>query len=255
MGSINNYEVYNERMAKTIDDKLFWLEQLADEVGVIVDYGCGNGTMLNKIEELYPYRFILIGYDNNPEMIRQARAKVINNKNIVFVDNMNSLIEVLNAVRKPTVINFSSVLHEVYTYSNFDELAPLFNAMRMYFLPVYITVRDMHFDGCNVVDSEKLLKAVRGSEMYADYKKCRMQNDKNLVEFFLKYDYIENWDREKKEIYFFPYLQFEALLKRYYECIYKEKFSIPYIKGKIKADFGIDFGYNTHIKAIYKIKY
>ena len=42
--AISNYDEYNKGMAKSIDDKLFFISNL--DFDVIVDFGCANGVFV-----------------------------------------------------------------------------------------------------------------------------------------------------------------------------------------------------------------
>ena len=63
MEKISDLNKYNERMARAIDDKLFFVDYL-DGIDTIVDFGCADGAILEKL----PKNLRKIGYDNSEEM-------------------------------------------------------------------------------------------------------------------------------------------------------------------------------------------
>ena len=75
-----------------------------------------------------------------------------------------------------------------------------------------------------------------------------------LNEFVLKYRYDANWARESKEIYLWPWID---LIYRYgteYYINFENDFYIPFIKDKIKEDFGFIYPQNTHKKLLLKMR-
>lgn len=61
---------YNALMAKSMMDKLFFVDKI--EPDVIVDFGCANGVLLKHIASWMPdSKFV--GYDNNPKVIKEAQ--------------------------------------------------------------------------------------------------------------------------------------------------------------------------------------
>ena len=76
----------------------------------------------------------------------------------------------------------------------------------------------------------------------------------SFTEFFLKYTYVENWEREKDEVYLWDWMD---ILNQHFVSIYNVKFEnrfyIPFIRERIKNDFDIDWNINTHRKVLYQL--
>jgi len=242
---------YNERMRKTFLDKTFFLEKI--DATVYVDYGCGPGDMIEFMHKLFPeYEFF--GYDNNPEMIKLAKARNI--PKAKFFSNFKDLMSQVAAIKdKKKGLILSSVLHEVFHYNRADWFNNI-NAYMMYF--DYVIIRDMHFDGPNdeslsLDDFKKVVKYYLKNTDVAfvlnDFmEKYRLDTTKQLYHFLLKYTYLDNWERECQENYFS--WNWADLVRPNFKPIYMNKFMLPHIKNKVEKDFGIVMKYNTHIKMI-----
>ena len=259
MNEIKNYDVYNQRMSKTLYDKCWWIDKIDDEVNIVIDYGCGDCSLFDMINQICPGRFIYIGIDNDENMIKlaQERHQITPYKNIEellednWQDYSNRIVLVMN-----------SVMHEINTYLNAQEQVNLFAKIDE-LAPKYIAVRDMHLmnsdgDFCAWQESDFIWRDIinsKFSDRFIDYlrsksgrRHCDMLN--LLSEFFLKYTYIENWDREKDEIYLWRWLYD---FNKYYDIVFENDFYIPYIAERIQNDFGINWQKNTHKKVLYKL--
>ena len=114
MTPIKNYNVYQNGMKKSLDDKLFFLD-LIDDVDTIVDFGCADGQLLKQIHEERP-EWNLMGIDMDEKMIEQAQkncpdATYINTNGIYKFNGDNN-----------SILNLSSVIHEVYSYCTTEEI-------------------------------------------------------------------------------------------------------------------------------------
>ena len=69
----------------------------------------------------------------------------------------------------------------------------------------------------------------------------------------MKYRYAGNWRREMRETYFWawmPMILNECSESAPYKLAFTNRFYIPFIRDKIRADFGIDFPVATHRKVL-----
>ena len=87
-----------------------------------------------------------------------------------------------------------------------------------------------------------------------------------LHEFLLKYRYDANWDREVNERYLWDWVYYlfnyvgtvevddvctaEYDLLDLYEVELQNEFFIPFIRDRIREDFGFDYPCNTHCKLL-----
>lgn len=253
---INNYEIYNERMDKSFQDKLFFLDKIKDNIEAIVDFGCADGALIRHLSELTDIK--LIGYDQDYRMIELAKNK--NNKDNCFFDrHLEKIIEDISP--ENSLLNLSSVIHEIYSYLTSDDIEffwdVVFNSNFK-----YISIRDLCANESinrpsNINDYTKLLQKANPN-LLSDYESIwgSVRENRNLVHYLLKYRFVENWDREVRENYF-P-LSLERLLNKIpldkYEIVYFENYILPYTANKVKEDFDIELHDNTHVKLLLKRK-
>ena len=277
--NFNNLTFYNEQMRKSMEDKLFFLKQLpAEDNYVFVDFGCADGTMLNILSDMLEHnkhKYSYIGYDISDTMINLAKANFHGDADTdihYFTDweNVEKQLKTYiapNAYYAPKkyVLILSSVIHEVYSYSNMKQILEFWHHVTNTNFD-YIVVRDM----CPTKDIDRptdefmlhtLNNMIRDHKPYNtlinDFESIygSIENNKNFVHFLLKYRYQINWEREVKENYFPIYV--EDLLsaitgEEKYRIMYMKRFIVPFIKQQIYNDFRVDVKDFTHIKAIFK---
>ena len=70
---ILNYEVYNDRMRRSMWDKAFFMDKIPG-AALLVDYGCADGSLIRFLHGLFP-GLSVIGFDIDPAMIAEARRR------------------------------------------------------------------------------------------------------------------------------------------------------------------------------------
>lgn len=239
MEKISNMNVYNKRMAASMVDKLFFVDQISD-VDTIVDFGCANGELLR----LVPDTWNKIGVDNCPDMIAAAK------ENCPEASYVNSLDEV--KPRGITLLNLSSVIHEVYSYLTPIEISKFWGSVFNTGYD-YIAIRDMMVSEITnrPWDLSGVMKTIT-HPLFADFHNSFPQmRERDLTHFLLKYRYVENWNRESKENYFPITLEeLKALIPNKYEIMYEKHYALEWTKNKVYEDFGYEIKDNTHIKMI-----
>lgn len=251
---IQNYNIYTANMQKSMQDKLFFINKIdTSSITDFVDFGCADGTLLKFLKDKLP-DVHLVGYDNDRAMLTIAQQ---NNKDAVFLSDFSECVSKITP--QTSILNLSSVLHEVYSYSSISEVLQFWKQIFAANFK-YIVIRDFCYDSSIFRETEKsdLQKVMK----YGDVTQVKsfenfhgsLSWNKNLVHFLLKYRYIENWDREVRENYF-P-ISLEALLdiikKSEYEIVYSNHYTLPFTKDIVKKDFGIDIKDHTHIQLILK---
>ena len=109
--AISNYNTYNSGMNKSYLDKIFFLDKI-ENVESVLDFGCASGDILKHIHDTDP-ELKLYGYDNDSNMIDIANDRY--SDIAIFESNFEELITYLNP--ETSLLNLSSVIHEVYSYS------------------------------------------------------------------------------------------------------------------------------------------
>ena len=259
MFEVSNNAIYLSRMENTLVDKVWWVEHLPKHIKVVVDFGCANGALGLFLNKHYPNRFKYIGIDKNNEFLTEA--ELLNPKGIFF----SSLEDFKKIYGTPldSVLVLNSVIHELYTYMGNCEARILLKEMfNMGF--DYIAIRDMKLDApkkqrYHYISLRKRIALewqIRKSDYFKsfkDYKQFSPHPKKSLAfyeEFFLKYFYEENWEREKRERYLWnwtPYLKYD--IGNSYIAEKAQSFCVPYVRDKVKADFGYDM-FHTHVKLL-----
>lgn len=260
--TITDISHYRKEMAKSIIDKLFFLEQI--DTGLIIDFGCADGVMLSFIQELRP-DIQLVGYDISKEMIDLANDnKIWENKEKPFFTSNWEDIELLVKDRKnkgiTTFITLSSVIHEVYSYGDEKSIKEFWNNLFNTGFD-YIIIRDMllskksHHES-QVKDVEKIYKSKYPHIQEFESTWGPITDYKNLLHYLLKYRYVKNWFRELRENYL-P-ITLEEMLSKIptdsYSYDYYDHYILPFIERSVKKEFGITLKEPTHIKLILKKK-
>jgi len=252
---IADFDEYIEGMKMSMQDKLFFVNRL--DFDVIVDFGCANGTFLSLVQNMKP-DVKLIGYDLDDTML--SKAESILGEEAILTSNWNQVVSELSRYKRP-LLNLSSVIHEVYSYSHSSVIKKFWEQQVFGGNFKWITIRDM-------IPSVEIHKGERKS-FEEDVKKVRDLADpyylksfeerwepiensyRTFVHFLLKYRYIDNWQRELNENYL-P-VSLETVKKKIpssYKIIFEEDFIVPFIKEKVMEDFGIVIKHSTHTKMI-----
>lgn len=261
MTPINNYDTYNSGMAKSYEDKLFFMEYAKKDESIksIVDYGCADGTMITHMAEILP-KLNYFGYDIDPKMVRIAGSK-----EMVFTADTDWK-KVIGWVKpENTLLNCSSVIHEVYSYGTGAEICQFWNRVKLTGFK-YIAIRDLSLSKSveREIDPYNYRNLLSNSSDEAVKRILEFERiwgpisqNKNLIHYLMKYRYIENWEREVRENYFPVYLEdlLNTLLSNdLYEIVYSNHYILPFTKSKIEKDFNITLTDNTHVQILLKKK-
>lgn len=247
---ISDIKLYNRQMSASMADKLFFLDLIdPNDYDTIVDFGCADGELLKQ----HPIGVVKIGVDNSEDMRKEAKL------NYPDCSYVNSLDDLKDVDKTHALFNASSVIHEIYSYLSKDEIEHFWdNVFNDNYK--YISIRDMMVSNktnrpLNTEVENNILNS-NYSELYNDFvSKFPDGRERDLLHFFLKYRYEENWKRESVENYF-P-ITTEELLKLIpdtYEVVYLDKYPLEWTKNNIKETFNYDIQDDTHIKILLKRK-
>lgn len=250
-------------MEKTLEDKTFFISHPSfEEVEILFDYGCANGALIKKLAEDYPDK-IFLGYDSDEEMRERARDNIEGLKNCFILnreDEFNPLFE-----SRKTGLLLSSVLHEIDVNSSFRT----FFSDGHFGKKNFIYIRDMWYnreeeDRCGSTEIvNKVYKNADLAQVREFLEKFgKLEREKNLLHFLLKYRYKENWERELEEDYFNSMNFFEFnngyitnFMGRRVEVRYQHSYLLPFLLSEWEKDFGIDGAIlpSTHINLILEV--
>ena len=261
MTPISNYDTYNNGMAKSYEDKLFFMEYIENDESIesIVDCGCADGTMIERMSERLP-KLNYLGYDIDPKMVHIAASK---EKVFTAGTDWGKMVDWVNP--ENTLLNCSSVIHEVYSYGTGAEICQFWNRVKLTGFK-YIAIRDLSLSKSvereigphnyrNLLSNssdEAIKRILEFERMWGP-----ITQNKNFIHYLMKYRYIENWEREVRENYFPVYLEdlLNILLSdNLYEIVYSNHYILPFTKSKIEKDFNITLTDNTHVQILLKRK-
>lgn len=252
--TINDYIRYTDLMRNGFYDKLFFVDKLFDDWKTLIDFGCADGFITNKIKEVYPEKTI-IGYDKDADMIKVAMSKY---PSPVFF----SSIDTLNTFAKGDVLYLSSIIHEIYSYMSADEIDAFWNYVFTSGFK-YIIIRDMIYN--EGIQRESHINEIRKVYKWCQKNHCEkhlkeferfhgeITEYKNLIHFLLKYKYTEGWDREVRENYLPLSIQhLYELIPLEYRIEYSENYTLPFFKHDWEKEMGLFIDEKIHSKFIIK---
>ena len=197
MDKVNDLGVYVRGMARSLLDKLFFMDKIFEPLDSILDFGCANGVLIKMMQQLFP-EYAYIGYDISQDMIEIAKENV---EQASFYTDWNAI----TCDPGKTLINISSTLHEVYHYGTPESVEEFWD--RVFGSNFrYIAIRDMMLsDNIRLMSDEEDIRKVRTlfPQKLAEYESIwgPISIRFNLIHYLLKYRYTENWDREVRENY------------------------------------------------------
>lgn len=254
---ISDIQSYIDGMGTTMRDKLFFAENASFDV--IVDFGCASGTTLSRISQINP-KAKLIGYDLDESML--SKAKSILDKNALLTDNWDEVISEVQKYKSP-LLNLSSVIHEVYSYSNSNTIKSFWEKQVFGGDFRFISIRDMipssQVDKSEMNDFKDDVRKVRRladpKYLQSFEKRWGSINDnyRTFLHYLLKYRYTNNWEREVNENYLPVSLEtLKSKIPSTYKIAFEEDFILPFLIKQVKQDFGITINHSTHTKMIIK---
>ena len=249
---IINNKNYCDKMKKSLVDKIFFVDKIDAEI--FVDFGCADGDLIDFLHGIFPENDY-IGYDYSEKMISKARLK---NTVPFFTSDWLELETKLFTNKKKALI-LSSVIHEVYSYSNQNDVELFWQRVWNSNFD-YVVIRDMMPTKAVVRASDPLM-VTRIRQVFSEKKILEWESqwgDLNgqwsLLHFLLTYQYEENWERELKENYFPIYVEnLLSLVPNKYMPIYIDHYTLPWIKQCVRKDFGFDVQDPTHLKLILEL--
>ena len=259
------FDLYIERMDKSMRDKIFFLDHIPD-FDLLVDYGCANGSLIKAVLPYEP-KAKFIGFDIDKKMISEARSNV-SNENAFFTDNWELVEKEVQNCKGISIVVLNSLLHEIFSYAGPTDQRIFWNrTFRSGF--TYISIRDMmmresHFNKKIADDTlQDVLDRIRQSD-HGEEKVDTFQEvfgdiitEGELIHLMMKLDYWNNWEREVHENYLGIFVddffkKMNSVGKGLYTVDHWETFTLQYLKNKIKKEFDYDINSPTHIKVLLK---
>ena len=254
---ISNLQSYIEGMNYSMMDKLFFTDIV--DFDVIVDFGCADGTFLEELAKIKP-NVKLIGYDLDDEMLSKAQSRL--GRKALFTNNWYDAVKYTSSFKNP-LLNLSSVIHEVYSYSRPNVISQFWNSQVFGGDFKYITIRDMipsiEMEKQEVSHFKDDVRKVRSKtdRFYLDSFEKKWgtisDNYRTFVHYLMKYRFTDNWDREVNENYLPVSLEtVKSKITSDYKIVYEEDFLLQFLKDQVKRDFNVELTHSTHTKMILK---
>lgn len=260
--STTDYKGNTIKIAKTICDKAWWVTAIDDAICTVIDYGCSDGVMASFLDDRYPSRFNYIGVDSDIVALEKAKTRRLNPCNYRFVRDIKD-IELAWYKPEKTILLLNSTIHEMYDVAS-PEVARIHLSSLMGHGFRYVAIRDMHELPKECGFNDDFLMDVLQKIQKSSYAKALLEwegleryeatNPNFLVEFLLKYFYRKNWKQERDKRYLWAWYDDVLSIANNigYETVYKENFSIPFLRKKWKTDFDITINAPTHYKVLLK---
>ncbi|MBL8957442.1 MAG: methyltransferase domain-containing protein [Myxococcaceae bacterium] len=228
LGHARDFQTYGTQMdaslKQKLDDLLPWVKP-----GNIVDKGCGTGKLLVELSRQYPTSQ-LVGVDLSRELLRMSDENTYFGEDVALV--YGNIIEKNVPDGSASSVIFSSVTHEIYSYSGYSH-AELERAMKNAAAELQPGGRLLMRDGVSpgtapwrmrLLDAqtrETFERFAREFKKGAGVRFERLSADEvrlsahDANEFVCKKDYLKNWHIEVDEEYGALTLDgWAALLKR-----------------------------------------
>lgn len=254
---ITDTDVYTVEMSKSLIDKVYFLDKV--DAGLFVDFGCADGKMLGFIDKVFP-GVSLVGFDNDEAMLARAREENPG-RGIVYTSSWDEVSKIVQKHRDAGVkacLVLSSVIHEAHSYMTRSEVEAMWSRVwGKEFRFDYVAIRDMMVsrsttrpaDPLQVARIRQVFNPDKLDEWEAQWGS--IEENWSLVHFLLTYRYELNWSREVKENYLpVNYETFLSSIPNRFVPIFKEHFTLPFLRRRVKEDFGIDLADRTHLKLV-----
>ena len=212
LGHARDFKSYGAQMdaslRQKLDDLLPWVKP-----GCIVDQGCGTGQLMVELARLFP-RSRLVGVDLSREFLRLCDQNTYLAQDVSFI--AGNVIDRHIAEGSATSVIFSSVMHEVHSYTGYD-VTQIDRALRNAFDSLAPGGQVLVRDGVSPEPATWRLRflnpATRDTftRFAAEFKQGKgvpfERLDENVVrlsshdanEFLCKKDYLKNWHIEVNE--------------------------------------------------------
>lgn len=172
------------------------------DLGVIVDYGCADGSLLKALYHLTAPECLLLGIDKDLGQLQAARSTFVDGDG--FYSSWDFVDPYLRDASSPTALILSSVIHEVLSETELETFWAEVESRGF----GYIVLRDMAVPKAYSYRQTpklwlKMLDLKGWPQRVADHEARygSMLWLDSFVHFLLKYPYADDWARELEEDY------------------------------------------------------
>jgi len=250
---------YTFEMSRSLIDKCYLLDKT--DAGLFVDFGCADGALLGFIDKIYP-GVALVGFDNDESMVELARERNPG-RSILYTsswDEVDAAIRDHRARGIKSCLIMNSVIHEAYSYQTEAEVEAMWRRVwgEGHAGFDYVAIRDMMVSRSTSRASDPIMAArirqVFDPALLDAWEAHWGAIDENwsMVHFLLTYRFLRKDNmRELKENYLPVNIEeFVSSIPNGYFPVFKEHFTLPFLRRKVREDFGIDLTDRTHVKLV-----
>lgn len=259
---------YNAVLAKSLGSKLFFMDKVPlSEMGVVVDFGCGDASLLRVVANAVPDDCLMIGVDSDRKQLEQAR------KNYVGIDetflSMESVRFYLTSndmgcsPHRPSMLVLSSVVHEVLSPGTTWSPVVFWGWVASFGFD-YIVFRDMYFGAHRVAASDFGL--FHRHYKHSPSRRPALEDSfedrhgsigvtPTLIHYLLKEPYVDDWERENAEDYWaFDIEPMHAALSPSYHDVHSANTIQSFFRERVLRVHGFELppGLTTHLELVLK---
>ncbi len=251
--TIINQQQYLSAMRKSLVDKAFFIDKIFEPIDTIVDFGCADGSLIKFLKDMFP-EYTYIGYDKSEQMVEAAHRIF---PEVEVTDDWNRTA----CSPESSLLNLSSVIHEVYSYCTNDEIEEFWDRVFKSGFK-YVSFRDMMLSQKThsaPIETQNIVVPPAYTQLYKQYCDIwgEMENEASYLHFILKSQYLNNGNLQRELVEnYFP-ITVEGFLQQIpdnYEIVYSDNYILPYLKWWIAKEYGITVTTPTHAKYILKKK-
>ena len=254
---------YLEKMEKSMQEKLFFIERLDLNNKILIDFGCANAVLIQRLMEMNFKNTTFVGVESNPMFLDMCKELENNSLNFKAFGGLLQVELYLKALKEDgdnrgVILLCSSVLHELsFKYQEYI-------TMFAHKFCDHFVIRDMIWlDRYGDMPLEaplkllhKIIRRTNDLEHFQDFFRKRDYSFKSIAEYLLKYRYVENWETEMAE----DYMSVDWRMIRNFaneSCcgvvVYENVYTNTYIADHVMEDFYIDMYWPTHCQMIIEI--
>lgn len=204
---LRGYEVYADGMEASVYDKTKLLRWCRP--GVIAELGCGTGTVLELLHRRFPTSQIM-GVDLSPEMVARCRKRFPG----MEIREHDISRRLFDEATIDTIV-LCSIMHEVFTYSDYD-LGAVRRTLRLCAEALKPGGRLVIRDGLRPARQDFVFMTFLNAAAYAKFVRFAAEFGRSgigyqalegrirvrradAMEYLTKYIYDKNWKYEVKE--------------------------------------------------------
>lgn len=255
-----NTSLYYGRMAHSLKDKLFFVDRLPGDISVAVDFGCGDGKLLDAVSYELPQLRHLIGYDLATDALALAKQRSPDVFWTPSIAHVRLKLDALHKAGHKSVLILSSVIHEVL--SSGTSWAAFWETVRSLGCD-YVVIRDMAVSVeafTTKVDPETESRLSAAPELqdimlFGTKEPGTFESRAEMLQALLKFGYEADLEKELAENYFAVtaemYLNL-TMVGSGYSVRHYDHHSLKFNRDRWSELFGVKVCDPTHIKIILK---